>query len=57
MVVNNYHSYRGEGLRVRMIRCIKPEPDAPEDPGELESGAQRAIPPNLFRHILVTAAA
>ena len=36
MIVVNLHSQRGEGLRVRMIRCIKPEPDAPKDPNELE---------------------
>lgn len=36
MTVIDLFAYRGEGLRVRMIRCISPEPDAPNDPTELE---------------------
>lgn len=36
MAVENLYSSRSEGLRVRMIRCIRPEPDVPKDPTELE---------------------
>ena len=36
MVVKDFYSLRVDGLRVRMVRCVSPEPDAPEDPSELE---------------------
>lgn len=36
MDAEDFYSYRCEGLRVRMLRCVSTEPDSPKDPTELE---------------------
>ena len=37
MDAQDFYSNRCEGLRVRMVRCVNTEPDAPKDPTELET--------------------